>query len=184
MRLAMLALNALDEDKACELQHHLATCEGCQSYLEELRNVSRNISELGPLTDLPRPRDFHQKLLNRLEAERSRSVSQISNLVASFAFSWRAALPVLGASAAAIAVLLILHHQPTKPNQPATPLAKTIATTTANQINFSPTFSTYQFLANRSPEKLDELLTREANRNPVPAPIYTAATLSRSELIE
>jgi hypothetical protein len=44
-----------------------------------------------------------------------------------------------------------------------------------------PTISNYQMVANRSLEKLDELLTRQGNRNPSPSPIYTASTLPRAD---
>jgi hypothetical protein len=184
MRLAMLAINALEEGPARELHRHLATCEGCRDYLEQLRAVSRNIAEIQPLVDGPRAGDFHQRLLARLKAEQPKSIaSQVTNLVRRFTFSWRAALPVLGASAAAIALLLILHHRP-RPVE----LSIRVVTTTANlpspKTDSAPTLSTYQFLANHSPEKLDELLTRQASRNPAPAPVYTPATLARSDLLE
>src|SRR5438477_440866 len=48
--------------------------------------------------------------------------------------------------------------------------------------DFDPTFSNYQMVANRSLEELDELLTRQGNRNPPPIPIYTASTLPRANV--
>jgi hypothetical protein len=184
MRLALLVINGVDADEARELQLHAAACEGCRGYLEELRAVSRKIAEIEPLTEAPRPRNFHQKLLDRLEAERPWPLSaQISVLFGSFTRSWRAALPLVGASTAGLAVLLILHHQ-RQPSMPANPGLKAIIAPSSPKPHFAPTLSTYQFLANRSPEKLDEALALEASHNPAPAPLYTAATLSRPELTE
>jgi hypothetical protein len=39
-------------------------------------------------------------------------------------------------------------------------------------------------IANRSLDKLDELLTRQGNRNPASTPIYTASTLSRASALD
>jgi hypothetical protein len=41
----------------------------------------------------------------------------------------------------------------------------------------SPTLSNYQMVANHSLEALDELLTRQGNRNLPPVPVYTASIL-------
>src|SRR6185503_10489582 len=112
MPLALLAINSLDEVEAQELHRHLATCAACIGYLNEIKNLARNIVEVQPLMEVPRSPEFHRRLLNRLEAERPGPLSsKITNLFRGFSFSWRSALPVLGASAAAIAVLLVLHHQ-------------------------------------------------------------------------
>jgi len=184
MPLALLAINSLDEVEAQELHRHLATCAACIGYLNEIKNLARNIVEVQPLMEVPRSPEFHRRLLNRLEAERPGPLSsKITNLFRGFSFSWRSALPVLGASAAAIAVLLVLHYQG-KTNQPSAPVVSAVPSIPNPKADFSPTLSNYQFLANHSPDKLDELLTRESRLNPAPAPVYTPATLSRSELLE
>lgn len=183
-QLALLALNALNPDEARDLQLHVDGCQSCRACLEEFRTLSRTIARIEPLADLPRAPDFHQSILRRLELERPQPLpARISNLLRNFTLPWRTALPLLGASSAAIALLLVLHHQ-RKPLAPGDsgPQA-TVALSTAKP-DFAPTLSTYQFLANHSPEKLDEALALQASRNPAPAPLYTAATLSRSELSE
>lgn len=185
MRLALLVLNALQADEARELQQHLAACEGCRSYLEELRTVSGRIAKIEPLAELPRAVGFHQKLVHRLRAERPRPLAaQITDGLSNLIRSWRAALPVLGASATAIAVLVVFHYQ-RNTNAPVDPGLKPITAAAAvPKTDFAPTLSSYQFLANESPDKLDEALALQASHNPAPAALYTAASRSRAEWTE
>jgi hypothetical protein len=50
--------------------------------------------------------------------------------------------------------------------------------------DLSPTVANYQMVANRSLDKLDDLLTRQGNRNTTPASIYTASDFARANLSE
>jgi hypothetical protein len=91
--------------------------------------------------------------------------------------NWRVVLPVMGATAVVIAVFSRFEPRPGA-HLPATTGAQAVLTPAANQ-NLEPTLSNYQMVANRSLEELDELLTRQGNRNPPPIPLYTASTLPR-----
>jgi hypothetical protein len=76
-------------------------------------------------------------------------------------------------AALAIATLSILVRQPAVP--PPAPISVQAVSTPAPKSDLEPTVANYQRVANRSLDELDDLLTRQANRNPPPVPIYTAS---------
>ena len=122
--------------------------------------------------DIQASEAFHRRLTGRLE----QPASLWERLVAQFAaarLSWRVALPVIGAAALVIALLSVLVRQPAV--TPPTPIIVQAVQPPTPETDLSPTISHYQRVANRSLDELDELLTRQANRNPSPAPIYTAS---------
>jgi len=86
--------------------------------------------------------------------------------------------PVLGASALAIAAWAIFLQHPNVPLPPS--MGAQSKLTAPVESDFEPTISNYQMVANRSLDKLDELLTRQANSNHSPVPIYTLTTISRA----
>ena len=106
----------------------------------------------------------------RSRTERAGSRSIASRLMASLVW------PVLGASAVAVAAWAIFLQRPNVPLPPSTAAQSRVPV----ESDFEPTISNYQMVANRSLDKLDDLLTRQANRNPSPIPIYTVSTLTRA----
>jgi hypothetical protein len=72
--------------------------------------------------------------------------------------------------AVGLTVLSVVFFRLSHPPSPAIPQNKL-----ANHVEpeLAPTLSNYQIVANRSLEKFDELLTRQANRGLPPAPLYT-----------
>ena len=99
--------------------------------------------------------------------------------------SWltaRLALPVIFASVLLIAALSLLVQQPDV-TSPA-PTVPQIAATPNTKTDLDPTISNYQMVANRSLEKLDELLTKQGSRNPSPTPLYTASALARANAFD
>ena len=177
--IAWLALDALDVQEARNLRAHLEACEGCRRYLEEISNVTARLIAAETEPDIQPSESFHQRVVGRLRAEESASFSGgvVGGLRATL-LNWRVVLPVIGATAVVIAAWSVFGPRPGVPS-PAPTGAQAVLTPNVKQ-DLDPTISNYQMVANRSLEELDELLTRQGNRNPPPTPLYTASTLPRA----
>ena len=176
--IAGLALDALDDRQQRDLRAHLETCEACRSYLNDLSAVTTRLAATEVRTDIQTSESFHQNVLGALRGEQRRS--RWGTFLAKFSESlmnWRVALPVLGATAAVLAMLALLARRPDAPAPVSTGSQARLAP--GMKIDLEPTISNYQIVANQSLEKLDELLTIQGNRNPSPTRIYTASALSR-----
>jgi anti-sigma factor RsiW len=172
--LAWLALDELDARRAGELRAHIQTCEGCHRYLEEISTVTQRLATAETAPDIQASESFHQRLVTRLRAEQPASLWEtVAALLAAARLHWRMALPVLGAAALVIATLSILVRQPAV--SPPAPIRVQAVSPPALKSDLAPTIANYQRVANRSLDELDDLLTRQGNRNPSPAPIYTAS---------
>jgi anti-sigma-K factor RskA len=66
--LAAFVLGGLEAEEAAEIRHHLDSCPGCQSELEELRKVNRALDAAPPLA-VP-PAYLKGEILSRVRAER------------------------------------------------------------------------------------------------------------------
>ena len=66
--LAAFVLGSLEAEEAAEVRHHLDSCPGCQSELEELRKVNRAL-EAAPLPAAP-PAYLKGEILSRVRGER------------------------------------------------------------------------------------------------------------------
>jgi hypothetical protein len=127
--------------------------------------------------DIQASESFHQRLVSSLRAEPSGSLWQtLAAPLAAARLNWRVALPVLGAAALVIATLSNLVRQP--PVSPPAPARIQAVSRPVPESDLPPTIANYQRVANRSLDELDELLTRQGNRRPLPAPIYTASMFS------
>jgi anti-sigma factor RsiW len=65
--LAIFVLGGLEAEEAAEIRHHLDTCPGCQSELQELRKVNRAL-EAAPPPAVP-PAYLKGEILFRVRAE-------------------------------------------------------------------------------------------------------------------
>ena len=181
--IAWLALDALDVQEARDLRAHLETCEGCRRFLEEISNVTEQLIAAEAEPGIQASESFHQSVVNRLRAEAPGSFSP--TVVArprAMLLNWRVVLPAIGATAAVIAIFCVFEMRPGV-HLPATTGVQAVLTPGVKK-DLDPTLSNYQMVANRSLEDLDELLTRQGNRNPPPAPLYTASPLPRANLPE
>jgi anti-sigma factor RsiW len=175
--IAWLALDALEVRQARQLRAHLETCEGCRRYLEEISNVTDRLTAAEMAPDIQASESFHQRVAGKLRVEKPNSFGEI--VTAYFCgtmSSWRVALPVSAALVVAIVAFATLQKHPEASSQ-AQSQAHTVPASNWNT-DLPPTIANYQMVANRSLEQLDELLTRQGNRNLPPAPIYTASTLA------
>jgi hypothetical protein len=179
--IAWLALDALEPQRARELRAHIAACEGCRRYLEEIAAVTERVTSAEIRPDIEASETFHRRFTGRLE----QPVSLWESLVAQFAatrLNWRVALPVVGAAALVIATLSILVRQPGV-SHPAQISVQTVVPP-GPKSDLSPTVSNYQRVANRSLDELDDLLTLQARKQRSPTPVYTASIFAAGNVLD
>jgi hypothetical protein len=82
-------------------------------------------------------------------------------------------LALVGAVALVVALVSILRQQAGVPTPSSHKAAIKVALQSKSDL--SPTIANYERAANRSPDGLDDLLTRQWRQRPPPAPIYTAS---------
>lgn len=169
--IAWLALGALDARQARDLRAHLETCEGCRRYREEITMVTKTLVAAETRPDLQASASFHRKVVGKLRAVQSASLWEILTAqLRTTRLNWRVALPVIGATIALIAALFFPTSGVRYPSGAHT------ASATRAKADLPPTIANYQRIANQSLEQLDELLTRQGNRNPPPIRVYTASS--------
>jgi hypothetical protein len=172
--IAWLALGELDARRAQALRAHVETCKGCRSYFEEMSAVARRLAAAEDPPEIEASASFHRRLVGRLRAEGSATAwESVASWLSASRLNWRVAVPVLGAAALVIALLFLFPRQPGELRSVQGP--RPVVAPPAARDDLSPTVANYQRAATRSLEELDDLLTRQANRNPSPTPIYTAS---------
>jgi anti-sigma-K factor RskA len=167
--IAWLALDELHARKASALRAHIASCEGCRRYWEEISGVAQNVAVTVPDSDIETSRLFHRRVAERLAATRPRSpLENMAEWLGGALFNWRMALPVGAALVVALGVLVARQ-------QPATPSVQSEAAVPARNMggDLEPTVANYQMAASQSMDKLSELLTEQGNKSLPPAPVYT-----------
>ena len=177
--IAWLALDELDVGQARNLRTHFETCAGCRAYMEEISSVTNNLTAAEPRTDVQASESFHHRLIGKLRAAEPVSIRENALMWAWETFSnWRVAVPVIAAFVVLIGVFIVQKPRPVVSVSLSAQSSLPTALTTDLQTDPAPTIANYTIVANQSLEKLDELLTRQANQNPLPTRIYTASTLT------
>jgi len=173
--IAWLALGELDVRKASALREHLAVCDGCRRYLEEISNVTQKLAAAQPASDVQASESFHQRVTEKLQAHESGPVLEnLTALIRGAMLNWRVALPVVAALLIAAFALATLRQPPR--SAPPAPPAVQAASVPGSESDLAPTLANYQMIASQSLGKLDEVLTEQGNKALPPAPIYTAST--------
>jgi hypothetical protein len=181
--IAWLAVDALDAAQAAEIRAHLETCEECRRYLQEVSNVRQKLATTEVRSDIQASEAFHQRVLGAFKDQETGSAWQaVAAQLRASMMNWRVALPVIAAAVVMIAAFSLVMRRPAV--TPGPPVTGQIATAPKGKSDLDPTISNYQMVANRSLDNLDDLLTRQANRNPSPTPIYTASALARVNALE
>ena len=181
--IAWLAVGAIDANGARELVHHIKTCAGCRAYLEEMSHLTKKLEDAKVKFDFQPSATFHQQLVRRLRAEESAPIwERLVAYVQVRHLNWRIVLPVAVTLIVMIATVFSAINR-----RAASPLAQNrnqAAPAGKPAEDLAPTMSNYQMIANRSLEKLDELLSREGTRNASSAPAYTASMLTQAKELE
>jgi hypothetical protein len=179
--LALLAIDALEASRATELREHLEVCPNCRAYFDEIGNVAKSFSELSPEknSSLSTSASFHNKVVNAIrETEAGSFWSKLYDSLRSSPNFLRFAPGVVAAAMLVIIFAALLHPKPDI-QQGIVPKATSPAAIKSDKLP-SPTFSNYQLVASRSLEDLDQLLTRQSQRNLPVSPLYRASNLSDS----
>ena len=172
-QLALLAVDAIHPTEQRALRAHIQACDGCRAYLQEISNVTQKLATVELRSEIQTSETFHQRVVRSLKAHETASMWSLLAQLRGTLLNWRVALPLVGATALLIAAFFVF-------GRPSTVPAPNIAQTSPPNVKaeLDPSISNYQMVANRSLDKLDELLKRQATRNPSPGPIYTASMLA------
>ena len=171
--IAWLALDALDARGTQELRAHLENCEGCRGYLREISNVTEKLAAAETGSDIQATESFHRRVVGALSSAKTDPAwKTLVGRLRGALLNWRLALPVAGAAVLLVLSFVVWHSGVPTPAQTNTQ----VALAPKVEADLQPTVGNYEMVANRSLEKLDELVTEQGNRNPPPAPIYTAST--------
>jgi anti-sigma factor RsiW len=111
--IAWLALDALDAEKRRRFANHLALCEGCRRYWEEISNVTERLASAAPDSNLEASEVFHHQVAEELQAVESGSV--LENLAAwlrGSMLNWRVALPAIAVLVIALLAMVAPRHHP------------------------------------------------------------------------
>ena len=163
-RIAWLALDALDVRQAHDLRAHLETCAGCRRYLEEISNLTRRLTAAETTPDSQASESFHDRVVSALSPQKTGWETLVAHLRGTL-LNRRVALPVIG-----------IVWRPEVPTR-AQPSAQAVLEPDSRS-DPPPSIAHCAKVANHSLEKLDELLTRQGNRNPSPTRIYRASNAS------
>jgi hypothetical protein len=171
--IAWLALGALESRQAHELRAHLENCAGCRGYMEEIASVTGKLVTTETGSDIQATESFHRRVVDAVRATQGDSVwKTLVEQTRGAVLNWRLALPVAGAAVLLVLTFIVWRSSVSAPVQTDAQATKT----PRFEADLPPTAGNYEMVANRSLEKLDELVTEQGNRNSAPAPIYTAAT--------
>src|ERR1043165_7834666 len=66
--IAWLAVDALDAREAATLRDHLAHCDGCRHYWEEISQVTTTLTVPPPNSNLEASASFHRRVTEKLSA--------------------------------------------------------------------------------------------------------------------
>jgi anti-sigma-K factor RskA len=178
--IAWLALGALDAEKAAALRDHLAVCQGCRRYWEEISNVTETLASAQPDSNLEASELFHHKVAAKLQAvEAGSGLEDLAAWLRGSILNWRVALPAIAVLAIAVLAMVAPRHHSS--SSLSAPPAVQAVSASDSESDLAPTIANYQMVANQSLEKLSELLTRQGNKNLPPAPIYTASSLTLAD---
>jgi len=163
-------LNELGPREISELTTHLRHCKGCQVYLKEMRCVANQLNALRSVAETEAGVAVCAEPLPR------RSPASLSGQVPSWwAWPiWRFALP--GFAILALTLLVVSTLQRTPVDQTTRVVSPVVAVAPALGEPL-PTLSNYRAVANESLDKLDQLLTRQAEE-----PVSNLPPLSRATL--
>jgi hypothetical protein len=174
--IAWLAMDALSAQQAAPLRDHLARCEGCRRYWEEISSVTAELAAAAPESDLEASERFHRRVAEKLQAVQSSSVlSSLAAWCRGWRLNWRVALPAPALLLLVLGAIVALRYPPAlfRPTAPSAQGGSAAAMASAP----APTLANYQMAASQSLEKFSDLLTRQGN-SPLPrAPLMTASTL-------
>jgi hypothetical protein len=142
-----------------------------------MARVTTALNASAPSSDTQASEAFHRRVANAVRAEKTTSPwEETVDVLNGRVWNWRVALS--GCAAVALGFALLSHFQQPTPIQISAVTIAPAVTVADPESDLEPSIRNYQIAANRSFEKLDELLTKQARQNPTFAPAYTASSLA------
>jgi len=176
--IAWLAVGALEPPATRELRAHLAVCEGCRAYLQEISDVAQALNATAITPDIDGPESFHRRVAGALRLETPPFAWQrAAALLRGGLLNWRVALPAL--AVLVLGTATFSHFQRHATALAPRPAIAAVVPTANTPSELEPSIGNYQIATRGSPDQLDELLTKQANRSPSFAPVYTAWAFAR-----
>jgi anti-sigma factor RsiW len=174
-RIAWLAAGVLDPEESRELLAHLESCEGCRGYFRGISGVVNQVKAGAATPEVEATEDFYKHWTARVKAAPRRSSwLGVCEQFRGLRLGWRLAVPALGAAALVLLLAVVFVQRPVV-SPPVVRVQPAVPHIDSGEL--APSFSNYKLVANQSLEKFDELLTRQAQRNPAGGQIYRASTL-------
>ena len=175
--IAWLALDELDGQQAATLRAHLADCEGCRGYWEEISKMTDGLAAAQPDPSLEASEVFHRRMERRLRAVESGSVLEnLAVWLRDSMLNWRVAVPAVAVLGIALVAVVAPRH-PTSPSESSSPRVEVVSAADPES-DLAPTIANYHIAASQSSEKLSKLLDRQASKPLPSAPLYTVLGLA------
>ena len=175
--IAWQAADELDARRKNALEAHLDSCEACRRYQAEMLELTGMIRTANGDAGMQASESFHRKIMTAVSAERSRSVWDFAAAWQVVFRNWRIALPVIGVIVVLFAAMM-LARRPGIP--PAVAMDMPVIPSPVEQDDLDPTLVNYQMAAGLTLDQLNELLNKQADKSPPPAPIYTVSSFART----
>jgi hypothetical protein len=172
-QIAELMLDGAAYRESPSLLEHLAHCDNCRRFADDLSLVQLNLKSMEPPSGIETTEKFHQDLVARIRLEKASFSRPIFSGLLGTIKSWR----LIGFGAGALALFFFLLNvipEPEKPQKIPVPLVSTPI-----QKDLSRSVYHYQQVANQSLDGLDALLTQQGISGSSLAFAETAAALSR-----
>jgi anti-sigma factor RsiW len=179
-----MTLGTLNPEETRQLRVHLDGCPGCAQYLQEVAAICRDHERAAEvLTDTQANSSFHERLRSRIEADAARPAFARA-ITAFFRQLPRLTMPQAAAAGAVLVIGLLclwkaIPRENAAPKYAVHPPAVAVPKVAATP---PPTLATYRMVANTSPEALDELLNRQADRESSRHRQMVFSISSRSEM--
>jgi len=181
-RIAMLAIDALNERQTLKLRNHFDECPGCREYWREMAGICAEHSAAARnLPDVAPDNQFHERLVHRIHETEARTAGASAGRILRYWFAgWRVAIP---AGAVALLLLVCWPRSSTQTQvSRSSPMVSAAPTVVALRQDPPPTYSAYRTAANHSLEALDDLLTRQGARKPWSAEALKASVIASDSL--
>jgi anti-sigma factor RsiW len=165
-RIAWLAAGLLDANENRDLQAHLEVCPRCRERWQELSAVARKHRVAGEtLAQVAAPRQFHERLVRRLQGAEAAPVVPAPILVArAWLAPWQTAAALLLLALIALALMVWPWANSGRP-APARAVALSRAPQPQpSQADLEPTLAHYQWALDTSLDTFDALLAEQTLR--------------------
>ncbi len=168
-QIAFLVLGALNARETTAIREHLASCDACRDYRQEMASITHTLAAATPPSNLEPSPSFYRKLAGKLKPV-GRTFS-LADPLRQLRASLMGRCAALSVAAVFIALTALLALRPS-PQSGSTSTTGQLPLQAASEVDPPPTIGIYQIAASQSLEKFFDLLTREGEKPLPPVPAY------------